>query len=166
MKDKCKCALVGTTYRKGDEHTYCQQCDGVLDKTYDPYAVQFETEQGIVMDEKFLEDFTVTEESVSHVQEVLDSEYSDTWGTCPNCKANFMKKDKHHINTDSMEVLSRSSWWVFYFKCKECDTMYMWNYGDKMGGQSDCLQSASQYNLDEDMKTWPKEMTIQDENND
>ena len=41
---KCKCALKGTTYRKGTNITYCKQCDGIVDETFDPHAIQFEVE--------------------------------------------------------------------------------------------------------------------------
>lgn len=55
-------------------------------------------------------------------------------------------------NKENIEALTRPSWWVHYYKCNNCDTIYFYNTGDKMGGQCDTISYATQEDIDEDLK--------------
>jgi RNase P subunit RPR2 len=75
------------------------------------------------------------------------SDWSKDW------KGKYCYKCKSDKN---LENLTRSAWWVFYYRCNTCNSIYYLNYGDKMGGQADCLSSANIDDVNKDLLEHPE----------
>lgn len=64
---------------------------------------------------------------------------------------------------DNLESLTQRTWWVYYYRCNNCNTIYYYNEGDKIGGQCDTISYASQKDIDNDLKgEYRKYMLLKD----
>jgi hypothetical protein len=59
--------------------------------------------------------------------------------TCPICKGHNIKH------------LTKSTWWVFYFECADCNKIMLYNHGDAMGGGRDAIYTASLKDVENDL---------------
>jgi uncharacterized Zn finger protein len=65
-------------------------------------------------------------------------DFGKQWHSPDICEYEYEGRKCYKCNSkDNLEVLTNPSWWDYYYKCVNCNTVYNHSYGDKMGGQSD-----------------------------